>query len=233
MRLGGELMLRADGGPLVDLQWETAPTHYPFRFDAEVLWRSLRPGRIAGRDVATLAPDCLMLFLCVHGGKHMWSRLQWLGDVARLAQTGLDWNAVIALAAQTHCERPVLLGLLLAHNLLGAPVPDAVLGRARSDQTVVLHARRAAERLCRADPSEPSSLQVIAFNASLAARPWQKIRHCTAWLKAPTEAELQVIVLPSQLFFLYYPLRAGRLLWIYCAQLLRRLSTTKIESVIG
>lgn len=218
-RLGGELILRSDSGGQVDLKWETAPFDYPFRFDVQVLWRSLRPGRIAGREVAALAPDCLMLFLCVHGTKHMWSRLQWLGDVARLAQTGPHWNAVMALAAETCCERPVLLGLLLAHDLLDAPVPDDIQERARADRAVVSHARIVAERLYRAEPYEPSSIQLTAFNASLAEHSWHKVRHYAALLKAPTEAELEVITMPSQLFFLYYPLRAVRMLWKYFARL--------------
>ena len=107
------------------------------------------------------------------------------------------------------------MGLLLAHDLLDAPVPTEILSRARAEWRVVSHARKAAERIYRAEPSEPSSVQLTAFNAGLAERPWQKVRHYAALLKAPTEAELEVIALPSHLFFLYYPLRAGRLLWKY------------------
>jgi len=222
MRLGGGLILRADRGGQADLQWETAPADYPFRFDAEVLWRSLRPARMAGREVAALSPECLMLYLCVHGAKHMWSRLMWLGDVARLAAKGPDWEAVLALAAETRCERPVLLGLLLAHELLEAPVPDAIVERARANRAVARHARRAASRWERLPPCEPSSAELTAFNAGLAEHWRQKARHWAALAKAPTEAELEWVALPPQLFFLYYPLRAGRMVWKHGAGLFRR-----------
>jgi len=219
MRLGGDLILRSAQGGQADLKWETAPSDYPFRFDAELLWRSLRPARLAGSPVAALSPECLMLFLCVHGAKHMWSRLMWLGDVRRLVQAGVDWTAVMKLASETRCERPVLMGLLLAHDLLDAPVPEDILERARGERVVTGHARHVAERLYRAEPCEPSSWELTAFNASLAERPRQMIRHYAALLKAPTEAELEWIALPSHLFFLYYPLRAARLLWKYLARL--------------
>ena len=217
LELDGDLILRAERFGQADLQWQTAPPDYPFRFDTEVLWRSVRTVGLAGRDVPALSPECLMLFLCTHGAKHMWSRLMWLGDVGRLAQAGVDWTAVMKLASETRCERPVLLGLLLAHDLLDAPVPENVLERASVERVVTVHAERVAERLYRAEPCEPSSWELTAFNASLAERPWQKIRHYAARLKAPTEAELEWIALPSHLFFLYYPLRAGRLLWKYLA----------------
>jgi hypothetical protein len=217
--LGGDLILRSPDAGQADLQWQTAPSDYPFRFDTEVLWRSLRPTRLAGRPVAALSPECQMLFLCVHGAKHMWSRLMWLGDVGRLAQAGIDWTAVMKLASETRCERPVLLGLLLAHDLLDAHVPEDTLERARGERVVTAHARHVAERLYRAEPCEPSSWQLTTFNAGLAERPWQRIQHYAARLKAPTESELEWIALPSQLFFLYYPLRAGRLLWKYLARM--------------
>lgn len=221
-RFGGELILRSGRAGQADLQWETAPADYPFRFDTEVLWRSVRPARLEGREVAALSPECLMLFLCVHGAKHMWSRLMWLGDVGRLAAKRFDWDAAMALAEETRCGRPVLLGLLLAHDLLDAPVPGGILERARKDARVVAHARRVAGRLERAQAGEPSSAELTAFNAGLTDDWRQKARHYAALLKAPTEAELETLALPEQLFFLYYPLRAGRMAWKYGAGLFRR-----------
>jgi hypothetical protein len=87
----------------VDLQWETGPADYPFRFDTEILWRSLGRARLAGRDVPSLSPERMLLFLCVHGAKHLWSRLQWLGDVARLARAQPDWASALELAAEAGC----------------------------------------------------------------------------------------------------------------------------------
>jgi hypothetical protein len=142
--------------------------------------------------------------------------------VGRLAQKSLDWEAAMALAEETRCGRPVLLGLLLAHDLLDAPVPGAILERARNDPRVAAHARRVAGRLERAEACEPSSAELTAFNASLAQHWVQKARHYAALLKAPTEAELEMLALPEQLFILYYPLRAGRMVWKYGAGLFRR-----------
>ena len=112
----------------VDIQWGIGPSHFPFRFDTEILLRSLSTTQVAGREVPSLTPESMLLFLCVHGAKHMWSRFQWLGDVARLARTQLDWAGVAGIATEARCVRPLLLGLLLAHELLDAPVPERFLG---------------------------------------------------------------------------------------------------------
>jgi len=161
----------------------------------------------------------LLLFLCVHGAKHMWSRLQWLGDVARIVRTQPAWADALELATEARCVRPVLLGLLLAHDLLAAPVPEAILERARSAEPVASLARQVTLRLNRIPPVEPESLEITTFNARMAERTWDKARHYAALLKAPTEAELEWLPLPEKLFFLYYPLRAARMAWKYSAHL--------------
>ena len=211
LRLQFEVLLRQEQMAPVDLQWAIGTVDYPFCFDMEILWRSLGRSRIAGREVPSLSPESLLLFLCVHGTKHLWSRLQWLGDVARLACAQPDWTATLELAAGAGCESPMLLGLLLAHELLEAPVPEAILERARGTQSVQRLARQVLLRLNRIPPVEPESLEVTTFNARMAERTWKKVRHYAALLKAPTEVELELLPLPERLFFLYYPLRAARL----------------------
>ena len=211
LNLNCELLFRHERAAHVDLHWEIGPADYPFRFDTDILWRSSSQIRIAGRQVASLFPESLLLFMCVHGTKHMWSRLLWLGDVARLVSAPLDWSVAFELAAEASCTRPLLLGLLLVHEILEAPVDEQFLKRARAIEAVRLRAKEATRRLTFAVPTEPQSWELTVFNARMAERTWDKARHCAALLKAPTERELELLSLPERLFFLYYPLRVARL----------------------
>ena len=219
LRLNRELFFRRPRMADVDLQWETGPAHYPFRIKPEILWRSLGRTQMAGREVPCLSPEALLLFLCVHGTKHMWSRLQWLGDIARLVRKPLDWDVVLQLAEVARCMRPLLLGLLLAHELLDVTVPEGLLARARATQAVQARAREVTLRLMRIQPTEPQSWELTAFNARMAERNWDKARHYAALLKAPTDQELKLFPLPAKLFFLYYPVRAARLALKYGSRL--------------
>lgn len=184
---------------------------FSLRFDVDLLWRSQNSIQIAGQPVPVLSQESLLLFLCVHGAKHMWSRLQWLGDLARLIRSSLDWTLALSLATEAKCERPLLLGLLLAHELLEAPVPSAIVERARALQPVQARAHQVTLRLMRIPPADPQGAEFTTFNARLAERTRDKIRHYAALLKAPTDKELELYPLPEKLFFLYYPLRAARL----------------------
>jgi hypothetical protein len=214
-----EVTVRHPQGVPLDLHWEIAQRGYPFRFDPEILWRAVRPSRLHGREVPGLEPEGLLLYLCVHGAKHLWSHLMWLGDVARLAQASPDWDAAMSLASGVGCVRPVLLGLLLAHDLLDAHVPASLVARARTEPAVAEVACETARSLCRIPPVEPG-FELTAFNARMAERTWDKAKHYAAWL-APSEAELQLLRLPSALRPLYYPFRIARLASKYTLKLAR------------
>ena len=215
-----EVSFSHQNGLRVELHWGIATDDYPFRFDAEVLWRSRGTAWLAGQEIAILTPECLLLYLCVHGTKHAWSRLHWLADVARLVDKGVDWNSALGLAHETRCERPVFLGLLLAHELLGSSVPDEIVAQARADRVILSAARETERRVQRLPSSEPSSTARTAYNARLATTMRDKIRHWADMFKAPKGDELERWNLPRPLFFLYYPLRLERLAMKYARLLL-------------
>lgn len=229
LHLKSEVLLRNQQGLMVDLHWAITPNDYPFRIDPAVLWNSARDVEFGEVEVPVLGPEVLLVFLCIHGTKHAWSRLIWLADVARLIQTDLNWEEVFAQATQVGCERPLLLGLLLAGELLGAAIPSAYVERARTQRLIVSMAEQVKRRLSCDIFVEPTGLELTIFNTRLAKRWWDKVRHFTALLKAPTEAELEWLSLPPRLFVLYYPLRFYRLMTKYGLRLIHRARPLGLE----
>jgi hypothetical protein len=63
----------------------------------------------------------------------------------------------------------------------------------------------------------------------MAEQAWKKVRHYAAQLKAPTDKELEFVLLPERLFFLYYPLRGARLALKYSLRLVKGWRRTKIR----
>ena len=119
-------------GVAVDLHWATAPADYPCRIGPDRLWASLAHVTIAGRRVPVLRSECLLVYLSIHGARHCWTKLRWLTDVAMLVERkGLDWNEVEVIAAESRASRALGLALLLAHDALGAVVPERLLRAAR------------------------------------------------------------------------------------------------------
>lgn len=218
-----ELTFRRKCGTNVDLHWEISPTDHPFWFDTEILWSSPRHVTMAGRVVQSPCSESLLLFLCVHGARHLWMRLQWVCDVARLIETSheMNWPRVFELARRDGGEHVVLLGLLVAHDLLHASLPADILRRAREDIVIQPLAAQVSQRLTSSTIAAPESWELAVFNAKMADRAWDKMRLFAALFKAPTEADAKELRLPRNLFFLYYPFRLWRLSVKYAARLTR------------
>ena len=222
--LNSELSFEGACGTPVDLHWEITPKGFPFKLDQEILWSPAHSVRIAGREVPCSEPEPLLLYLCVHGAKHMWSRAQWIWDVARLVEITpeMNWDHVLGLADRMGCVRVLLFGLLLAERLLSAPMPDVIHNRTEEDRVFQPLLDQVTELLQDAHRCAPTSLDLAIFNAKLANGWIAKIRPFSALLRAPTEADARLLRLPLALFFLYYPFRFGRLTSKYALQAIRR-----------
>jgi hypothetical protein len=217
LTMSTEAIVRGPDGVPLDLHWELAPRGYPFRFDPALLFGSVRAVRFEGRDLPGLAPEALLVFLCMHGAKHAWSRLMWICDVARLGTAGFDAVAALRFADRAGCTRPTLMGLLLAHELLAAPVAASIIERARAEPGLATLARMTVLRLGRS-PSDERRYEDLSFNAMLANSGWARAKHY-ATLLAPSEAELRRLSLPAPLSTLYYPFRLARLATKYTMKL--------------
>jgi hypothetical protein len=216
VRRGTELTFRHKTGTGIDLHWASAPADHPFRLPEGCLWSSADTVNLDGTAVPVLSRECQLVYLCVHGTFHAWTKLRWLCDVALLAETGrsygLDWDEIDSIAGQARASRPLALGLRLAHDLLGAAAPEDLPGRLQDDETLRPFVADVRRRLESPAPApQPTAVERTMFNARLATGGWQRARHVAALFKAPTAAEARLVRLPRSLHLLYYPLRAARL----------------------
>jgi len=106
--------------------------------------------RISGDvSVETLEPEFDLIFACVHGAQHAWSRLKWLADVAAMFRP-MDEAQVIALyeyARRMRVQRAVAQALLLCGKYLHLPVPAAIVAEARRSWRTRLLVRMAEQAM--------------------------------------------------------------------------------------
>jgi hypothetical protein len=208
---------------LIELHQAFVAPYHSFPFDYDSLWARLRPARFFDRDILTLAPDDLLIVLCVHATKHAWARLGWLCDVARLlvvCKQEFDWHELMARASSLGARRMVSLGCFLAHHVLGAPVPSDVLRKAENDGSL----RRLAATVETAffdEAGVPNNLQRHVFFLQARERFRDKFHYCRRLAFTPTEEDHSIVKLPSLFGPLYYPLHAVRVARKYGLSALR------------
>ena len=215
LRSQHNLMLsRESGRMIVELHWEVAPDLFATSFQAEQLWDRLEPIKLNNFAVRSLSAEDLLLSLCVHGSKHLWTRLAWICDIAEILKSrrDLDWAALRAQAQFTGTERMMFLGLYLAFCLFDAPLPDDLKSRVLSDKTITSLAQEVAVALFAGiEPVLPTLRQSLGFNFRL-RKSWRlRMRYCRFLIK-PTDGDLGAVNLPGPLTFAYYIIRPFRLL---------------------
>lgn len=154
----------------------------------------------------------LLLHLCYHGGKSRWSRLKWVCDLDRLVRVcPLDWREIETRAVACGCWRMVRLGLLLAREHLGAPIPPGLLDGPRGDKQLRVLAAHAAACWCSFEPV-PHRLRDLFWPLRLPDRLSRRLLGLARVLVVPSAEDRRGLALPPQLAFLHYlwrPLRLG------------------------
>lgn len=120
------------------IQWGLAEGDFSFQLDRQSILKNLQPIQLHDEEVMSLAPEELLLILCVHGSKHVWEELKWVCDVAELVRShqDIDWERVLVLAREWRCRRMLFLGLSLAHRLFDIALPEILKQQITSDLVV-------------------------------------------------------------------------------------------------
>jgi hypothetical protein len=206
---------RGDGQVQLELHWALARRCLARRVSVEQLLEHTAPMQLAGQPLRTLAPEALFVTLCVHGAKHLWERLAWIVDLSQLlaADPPLSVSKLLNLADRWRVRRMVLLGLLVAHEVLASPLPAVIARQLSAEPAVQQLGREICARLSRQVPRPMAwggrfYLQVQDSLLDRAACGW-------ALATTPNAVDRQCLALPQPLGFLRYAVRPLRLCYKY------------------
>ena len=83
----------------------------------------------------TLSNEILLIYLCFHGSKHTWERIEWISDIDRLIRN----NEIDFLKIDEFLDdNSLLLGLYLSHILFDTPLERKYLNKILSEKIMTL-----------------------------------------------------------------------------------------------
>lgn len=132
-------------GLVVDLHWRLLPAYNRFQPDFEMLWAERQTVPLLNETVNILPLEPLLIYLVLHGCKHLWLRLGPICDVAALInhhRADLDWAGLQIVARQGGYERRLRLAWWLGHHLLGLSLPAEIETGLAADRRVARLARQ-------------------------------------------------------------------------------------------
>jgi hypothetical protein len=195
----------------LDIHWRLIPAYFPLALDGEDLWRDAVRVELEGGALRTLGPADHLLFICAHGAKHGWEALGGISDLAELIKiSSIDWHTVSRRAERAGARRALALGLLLAHDLLEAPVPACMIEYARYDRAVTRAARSFINYVNDPGNDGPGFYQRWSVPLRIIEEPRARLRYLLARALTPSADDRELLRLPAPLYFLYYLVRPVR-----------------------
>lgn len=186
-------------------------------------WARSIPAVWQGCSILTMHPADLTLYLCSHGGRHLWYRAKWLGDLARAHAIGLlNWDAAFALAQRSGEERVLLTGLCLLREVYSLPLPD-LAESVWKDWSPLLVAVPLRALTNAAEP--PGRLGPAKLLHRLHRSRFQRLlwRRKSRWNTLSDlfygREDFRTVPLADRFFWIYKPLRPVLWLWRWVGQL--------------
>ena len=205
---------READGMVVELRWRLQMSQHTIRRELGLDWAGARRQtiKVAGADMPAMNPETTLLVLAMHGCKHVWSRLMWIADIARLIETNpdLDWDCTLREARRHGLTRALALAVLVAHHVAAAKPPSKVLAQFERDRAMVRIARHIEETLFAAPGSPPPGR--IPYHLQLLARGDRARILFSREILRPNERDLAAVKLPRPLRGLYPLVRVFRIL---------------------
>lgn len=212
LKSGYECAFDGQRGTLLEAQWAILPRFYAVDFDQEHLFRRAVSIKVAGHWLRTPSLDDLLLLLSVHAAKHVWGRLLWLCDLARIiARAELDWGWLSQQAIDLGIVRILRVTLLLTKRLLYAEVPAAAERSLPPDSQADSLACEIEALMASSTDFDTESSAYFRLMLRLRENGRDRRRFVSRLALTPGPGEWEAVRLPVTLFPLYRVVRLGRL----------------------
>ena len=200
---------RSADAVVVEPHWAIAPKTMAVPLDYPAMWQRVEPMPLDGRPVAMLAPEDLLLVLCVHGSKHEWTQLRWISDVAELInrQPEPDLDETLRRARAGGSARMLLLGVGLARALFGVEVTAPVREALEADRPATSLVAEVVGRLFREGLVVRPPSRVTRFRLRMRERWRDRAAYVLRTVATPTVEYRRMVPLPPWLEGLYIPIR--------------------------
>jgi len=208
---GQEILFKKDA-VAVEPHTRLTPVKMALDIDYDGLWRRARRESVFGHQMLTFAPEDTLLVLAIHGGKELWWDIKWACDIADFiaAHPQLDWDAIAVRAKAQGCHCMLLVAASLAHDHLGANIPDSIARRASHDPAIADIIGRILARWEADEPGGPPSNKTVSSDRlRLHDGIVRRASYVLRTLILPGPQHVSLVALPRFLGFAYIPIGLG------------------------
>jgi len=110
-----------------EMHWSLLNEDYPMQINLDTIWKNPQTVKINQQEIKTFPIQELLPYLCIHGSKHLWERIEWIKDIDLLIRKeDIDWEKIVKKVDGSGFEVMIYLGLSLAMRLFKTPLPKHI-----------------------------------------------------------------------------------------------------------
>ncbi|WML25172.1 nucleotidyltransferase family protein [Neobacillus sp. OS1-33] len=180
------------------------------------LWERKRVSSLTNYPVYYLGREDLFLFLVSHGARHGWSRLRWLTDINEILKQDIDWVELVKMLKKYHYLQIGGQALILASQLLNSKLSEdsrpLIIRKEpkKLAQEAIFYFNRMINLHSFPIPEDVAVYHKHHLFSLMSIK--QKFFFILSFLY-PYPEDAEILPLPKQVHFLYFPLRP--FLWIW------------------
>lgn len=211
---------------LIELHIAPFPKNFALDFDNTLLHDG--GDTLSYEEIVCTLPsvDSHLLYLSVHGAKHLFERLAWVHDIHALTtrhRDTIDYDKLLETSRKHGIRRHFLSALYLSRTLFRTPLPDRVLAQIADDATIEKIGAAYLRSLGGdALPSFHKARLYLNTWWSLHETPRRKMAFLLLSATLPRRDDIDFVTLPKALYPLYPAVRFLRLTTKYLVSPLYR-----------
>jgi len=134
----------------IEIHWKLFMGRLFRQSDTNVLIHTHAECLIYNTAIKTLEKDVLLLYLLLHGSKHLWERLEWVIDIDRLVCSSdeINWDTIYDTAKKMEILPMIYLGVQVSYKIFHTPFHPDLLRKSYESPNISGAANNLYSRIC-------------------------------------------------------------------------------------
>jgi hypothetical protein len=171
--------------------------------------------QLSNSKIPTLSLEYLLVYLCMHGSKHAWERIEWINDIHYLIinnYQAISWDKVIKISSTMQSKKFVLSSLNLVYTFYNTKLPHKIINLINTNTFDQLSKDACFFIQNTREENYNYYRKIMLFQTKLLDTKTKKIAYILNSYFSITANDYLTFPLPSHLNFLYYILKPLRII---------------------
>jgi len=192
----------------IELHWTLSSGEFFIDLEKLNYLEDIKKYYINNSEVNIFLNEKLFIYLCVHGYKHLWERIEWLVDIYYLLEkNNLNIEKIIKMSREIDSDRIVLSTLVICQKLFGFTVK--LKNILDEDYNLITKSNHFYDKLIKdyCLNNNNNNNREISFSQFYMLKSFSYRKKYVISFFIPTQKDFEVIKLPRFLYFIYYLIR--------------------------